>query len=125
MFNKNKKENKSNWADEKRKRLFEEIINSSRMLEIKVRKVIIKNGVINIYPDGADKNIALKDLDKEKHLLLCEIGRLDCAISEYNNFCDRYYKEFISTADWVKTVFGYESHNIIEKAYKDFYLKNG
>lgn len=83
-------------------------------LENAVKKVIIKQGVISLYPDGSDKKAAQKELDKAKHSLLCCIGAYDARVQELKDYL---YKQCSGR------VIAYTSHAIIEDTYEKFYKK--
>lgn len=78
MFGK-KKEKKfnpyENRADEMLYKVWEE---RDRLYE-KTRQVITRVGVINLYPDGADRKKAVSDAEKAKQSLLVAIGAYDTA----------------------------------------------
>ena len=88
-------------------------------LEQCVEKVIICNGVIDLYPEGADKEVAKKKAEKAKELLLCAIGRYDGIVNQYND-------ALVSTGR--NTTLDYmpiypNSHALIEDYYKNFYKR--
>lgn len=116
MFSK-KKEKKfnpyENRADEMLYKVWEE---RDRLLE-KTRQAITRVGVINLYPDGADRKKTVSDAEKAKQSLLVAIGAYDTARMEYNNYIKKYAEKFDSPkAEWTIT-----SHEIIEWAYKYYY----
>lgn len=45
----------------------------------KTRQAITRVGVINLYPDGADRKKAVSDAEEAKHALLVAIGAYDTA----------------------------------------------
>mgnify|MGYP000052340759 FL=1 len=116
MFSK-KKEKKfnpyENRADEMLYKVWEE---RDRLLE-KTRQAITRVGVINLYPDGADRKKTVSDAEKAKQSLLVAIGAYDTARMEYNNYIKKYAERFDSPkTEWTTT-----SHEIIEWAYKYYY----
>lgn len=88
MFGK-KKEKKfnpyENRADEMLYKVWEE---RDRLYE-KTRQVITRVGVINLYPDGADRKKAVSDAEKAKQSLLVAIGAYDTARIEYNDYVEK------------------------------------
>lgn len=88
-------------------------------LRERAEKVIICNGVIDIYPEGADKEKAKADAEKAKYSLLCAIGHYDDLV--------RQYKEvFLSPNRNTTSYYGralISSHEVIECVYRDFYKK--
>lgn len=62
----------------------------------KTRQAITRVGVINLYPDGADRKKAVSDAEEAKHALLVAIGAYDTARMEYNNYIKKYAEKFDS-----------------------------
>lgn len=83
----------------------------------KTRQVITRVGVIDLYPDGADRKKAVSDAEKAKQSLLVAIGAYDTARMEYNDYVEKNAEKFDSHKEkWTTT-----SHEIIEWAYKYYY----
>jgi hypothetical protein len=121
LFFKKKEEIVETWADRKTHELIEEIIDANLRLRETVPNVIVKRDVIDIYPNGADKDKAIADCEKAKYSMLCAIGRYDSAIAEYK-------RHLANTKDERNTTAGYvcnycSSHEIIENIYKNFYKR--
>ena len=86
-------------------------------LNAKAKQVITRLGVINLYPDGADREKAISDAEETKHALIAAIGEYDAARMEYNNYIKKYAEKFDSPKEeWTTT-----SHEIVEWAYKYYY----
>lgn len=86
-------------------------------VKAKATQVITCVGVINLYPDGADRKKAVSDAEEAKHALLVAIEAYDTARMEYNNYIKKYAEKFDSPKkEWTTT-----SHEIIEWAYKYYY----
>lgn len=84
----------------------------------KTTKVITRLGVIDLYPEGADRKKAVSDAEKAKQSLLVAIGAYDTARMEYNDYVKKYAEKFDSPKkEWTAT-----SHEIVEWAYR-FYNK--
>lgn len=113
MFGKKKKKpfnSYENRADDLIYELWEE---RDRLYE-KTRQVITRVGVIDLYPDGADRKKAVSDAEKAKQSLLVAIGAYDTARMEYNDYVEKNAEKFDSHKEkWTTT-----SHEIIEWAYK-------
>lgn len=112
MFGKKKKPFNSyeNRADELLYEVWEE---RDRVYE-KTTKVITRLGVIDLYPEGADRKKAVSDAEKEKQSLLVAIGAYDTARMEYNDYVKKYAEKFDSPKqEWATT-----SHEIVELAYR-------
>jgi hypothetical protein len=88
-------------------------------LQERAEKVIICNGAIDLYPEGADKEKAKADAEKAKHLLLCAIGHYDDLVRQYKEVCASPDRN--TTAYYGRTI--QTSHELIERAYKDFYKR--
>jgi hypothetical protein len=92
-------------------------------LEGAVRKVIICIGCIDLYPNGADKDLAKQDAEKAKYILLNAIAIYDDCLQKYKAELKIYPKEERTiTSSWVDTRFS-SSHEIIEFFYEKFYNK--
>ena len=84
----------------------------------RAKRVIICNGAIDIYPDGADKEVAKREAEKAKELLLCAIG--------HHDDIRRRYLEAINDTGERRTTTYYgsnppTSHYWVETAYEEFY----
>lgn len=104
MLRKKKEINSKNFLlDNKRNEL---ICIGNRLYE-QVKKIIIKQAVINIYPSGADQDRAKKDLEQTKQHLLCIIGEYDDKRQQYQELKKKYpeYKgvDFPSSHDQIET----------------------
>ena len=83
-------------------------------LTTKAKQVITRLGVIDLYPDGADRRKAVSDAEEAKHALIVAIGAYDTARMEYNNYIKKYAEMFDSPKRELTTT----SHEIIEWAYQ-------
>lgn len=84
----------------------------------KTTQVITRLGVIDLYPEGADRKKAVSDAEKAKQSLLVAIGAYDTARMEYNDYVKKCAEKFDSPKkEWTTT-----SHEIVEWAYR-FYNK--
>ena len=86
-----------------------------------VQQVIIKQGVIDLYPEGPDQERAKEDLKKAKFSLLCAIGNYDGRLQEYKNALNK-------NEEWRETTIGkrcqfISSHEVIELAYLNFFKR--
>ena len=94
--------------------LIHEVWEARDRLTANAKQVITRLGVINLYPDGADRKKAVSDAEKAKQSLLVAIGAYDTARMEYNNYIKKYAEKFDSPKrEWTAT-----SHEIIEWAYQ-------
>lgn len=99
--------------------LIYEVWKTRDRLTAEAKQVITRLGVINLYPDGADREKAVSDAEEAKHALLVAIGVYDTARMEYNNYIKKYAEMFDSPKrEWTTT-----SHEIIEWAYQHYNKK--
>lgn len=105
-------------ADKERRRLLHKLFIANQHLAECVELVIVRCGVVDLYPDGPDKERAEIDLAKAKHSLLCAIGTSDGIRTELMRYIDAHCGEFVTTAGWVTP---YTSHEIIEKTWRNFF----
>lgn len=95
-------------------KLFYEVWEARDNLTAKAKQVITRLGVINLYPDGPDRTVAIADAEKARHTMLVAIGAYDTARMEYNNYIKKYAEKFDNPKrEWTTT-----SHEIIEWAYQ-------
>lgn len=80
----------------------------------KTTKVITRLGVIDLYPEGADRKKAVSDAEKAKQSLLVAIRAYDTVRVEYNDYVKKNTEKFNSPKqEWTTT-----SHEIVEWAYR-------
>lgn len=100
------------------KALVNQIADKNWALISDVEKCIIRNGVIALYPDGADKDKVIKDAEYAKHSLLCRIGAYDRLMRDYD--------EALAKPNGRRTTTGWrnnfsKSHELVEITYRNFY----
>ena len=111
---------KETFQDKEIKRLSEEKFEAMRYLRDRVENVIVCEGVIALYPEGADKEKAKHDCELQKKMLLASIGHYDDVRRQYIEACMSDLPR-ITTKGWRVTTS--TSHEIIEQCYKEFYKK--
>ena len=79
--------------------------------------------MVNLYPDGPDKDRAKHDLEKAKYSLLCTITTADTAKSDLIRFINEHDGEFTTTIDWGRPGTESESHTVIENTWRNFFLR--
>ena len=102
------------------KRLSEEKFEAMQTLCDRVENVIVSEGVIALYPEGADKEKAKHDCELQKKMMLASIGHYDSIRNDYIEACMTDSLR-ISTAGWRSS--SKTSHEIIEECYKNFYKR--
>ncbi|MBO5712043.1 MAG: hypothetical protein J6R47_04320 [Acholeplasmatales bacterium] len=121
MFFKKKKTIKQDTPlDKKIKALNEERLATAYTIRQRAKKVIVCNGVIDLYPEGADKEKAKRDADKWKEILICAVGHYDSLLRQYEEALSQE-GERNTTTFWTKDT--KTSHEWIEMAYEEFYKK--
>ena len=83
---------------------------------------IIKKNVIELYPDGADKNVAIASFKSAQIELICAIGHYDSMRADSRDYYQNhdkndFYKDW-SVIDSLKN-----SHTLIEEVYENFFKK--
>ena len=117
MFGKAKKERESNKPtplDEKIVEAFNVIHEARHGLDERVVNVIRKNGVVALYPEGADKAKAIIDAEQAKHYMINSIAQYDEAMRELDAVLAREGKRNI-TAEWFNHFCN--SHEMVENVY--------
>lgn len=116
MFKKNKII--PNTYDRQLKQLLVEWQENRDLLIGQVNILITKKNVIDLYPEGADKNKAIEDFKARQRFLLNYIARYDDTYNQLMTF------DYSKCAETISAKWQYEkatSHNIIEIAYNNFY----
>jgi hypothetical protein len=106
--------------DKKIKELDNERLTTAFAIRERAKKVIICNGAIDLYPEGADKEAAKREAEKVKNLLLCSIGHYDDLRRQYLEALAEN-GERNTTAYWTKEC--KTSHEWVEMAYEEFWGK--
>ena len=100
MFFKKKSTTTNETIQDKRiKRLSEEKFEAMQTLYNRVENVIVCEGVVALYPEGADKEKAKHDCELQKKMMLASIGHYDSLRNEYIEACMSDLPR-ISTASW-------------------------
>ena len=121
LFNKKKNlANEDTALDKKIKEIENERAMTTYSIRERATRVIICNGAIDIYPEGADKEAAKKEAEKAKEFLLCAIGRYDDLRRQYLE-ANKEKGERRTTAHY--SCNPPKSHFWVEVAYEDFYKK--
>ena len=121
LFNKPKRLiNQDTALDNKIKELNNERLATAHKIRERAKQVIICNGAIDLYPEGADKEKAKRDAEHAKQLLLCSVGHYDDLLRQYKEALAEE-GERNTTAYWTKET--KTSHEWIEFAYEEFWKK--
>ena len=122
LFNKKKNPINTDTAlDKKIKELDNERLVTAYSIRERAKKVIICNGAIDLYPEGADKEAAKREAERVKNLLLCSIGHYDDLRRQYlEALAENGARN--TTVYWTKEC--KTSHEWVEMAYEEFWKKN-
>lgn len=99
----------------------EEVYEANSRLRGRVNKVIIKQNVIDLYPEGPDKEKAITDCNEAKYSMLCAIGAYDDLLNQYKNLCKKEGERNI-TINWTSDTLS-TSHEIVENTFRNFWRK--
>ena len=93
--------------------------NSKNRLIDATERVITSKGVVELYPEGADKIKAITDLDTRNYSLLCAIGDYDSKLRDLIEIENKRGDEInVPIPKFTK------SHEIIELTYRKFFYKD-
>jgi hypothetical protein len=121
FFKKKSNPNIDTALDKKIKELHGERLATAYTIRERAKKVIICNGAIDLYPEGADKEAARVKAENAKKLLLCSIGHYDDLRRQYLEALAEN-GERNTTVHWTREC--KTSHEWVEMAYEEFYKKN-
>lgn len=110
-----KKKDLNTPADRRLKTLYEQFLDVSNYLNKSVRQVIVKKEIIEIYPEGADKDKAIEDYKFEQQHLLALIGEYDDLRNQVGNLIKTTKEKRNTTITWHTPQ---TSHERIEQIYK-------
>lgn len=120
MFGKKKETVQDTALDRKIREAFKVAHDSRDALESNVFNVIRKNGVVALYPEGADKAKAIIDAEQAKHYMVNAIAQYDEAIQELNKVLALDDKRE-TTINWSNHLC--TSHEIVENVYYNYCMK--
>ena len=79
-----------------------------------VELVIIKQSVLPLYPDGADKEMAEREVRSAQKLMVSAIGQVDARRREVYDWWARHCDQLDASVHSLAT-----SHDIVETAYRN------
>lgn len=115
MFKKKKEIIKDTIEDMRLNQLRVQIADISYNMYKTIEDIIVKQGVINLYLDGADKDKAIKDYRFKQRQLLALIGEYDDLRNQIDNYMKKTKEKRKTTLDYKLHV---TSHERIEQIYK-------
>lgn len=122
MFGKKNKANEDTFLDKEIRNCVDTLIGFNQLLTARVEKVIIANGVINLYPEGsADRQKAVADAVKAKSSMMN-------TLANYNNLHATLRRLLATNGERNTTIYWTidrwsESHEIVENTYRNFFRK--
>lgn len=119
MFGKKKNEVFDTANDLAVKRIANELAEAHGLINERVKTVMMRIGVIELYPNGADKEKAKADAEKAKQSLLNAVAIYDDAACRYNQAIVKENRK--TTLDYRSH--SLTSHEVVEKAYEYFSRK--
>ena len=121
MFNKKKKVEipQDNFYDRNVRIKWGELLRLEEQLHDQVKIVLIQKEVIELYPDGSDKDKAIKDFQQSQLSMIATIGSYDSCRADFQRYITEYRSLLVTTKDWVGKVSS--SHDIVENACLAFY----
>ena len=122
MSGKKNKANEDTFLDKEIRTCVNSLREFNQMLTAKVEKVIIANGVINLYPEGsADRQKAVADAAKAKSSMVNTLANYDNLYAVLRRLL-AVNDERNTTTYWTIDRWS-ESHEIVENTYRNFYRK--
>ena len=122
MSGKKNKANEDTFLDKEIRTCVNSLREFNQMLTAKVEKVIIANGVINLYPEGsADRQKAVADAAKAKSSMVNTLANYDNLYAILRRLL-AVNDERNTTTYWTIDRWS-ESHEIVENTYRNFYRK--
>ena len=119
MFMKKKKTVQPTYYDNQLKSLIEDWMAARDHLISSVERCITRKGVIDLYPDGADKKLAQADLETAQRILLNRIAAYDLLRTKISQFPTDKCKVMHYNANGLA-----KSHEIVEIAYRNYFRKD-
>ena len=116
-----KKIKKINLFDEKFETLEQSVRNAIENLLSIMPKLIIRKEVIELYPEGADKDRAIKDFQETQKSFICTLGHYDCCLSKLIDYETKHKDEF-SQNHFITFLTG---HKVVEEYIKILNMKRG
>lgn len=113
-----KKKTEINLFDEEMNNKKEAVFSAKNSILNKVCDIVVKKGVIDLYPEGADKEKAVQDLEQAKKSLICSIGAYDSALAEYKRYYTNNFEK--SSSRWIDPEDFGSSHYLVEMFYKHY-----
>ena len=117
MFGKRKDEVFDTVYDLAVKRLANEVSEAAYRISERVEKVIVRIGVIELYPEGADKERAKRDAETSRQSLINAVAIYDDLANQYEKAIAQNDRQ--TTLQYKRKLL--TSHELIEKAYERNY----
>lgn len=108
--------------DEAYKAMWYSVQDAYDILEKTAKKVIIRKGVIDLYPAGDDRDKAINDCEDAKRSMLCAVGRYDGEMKDLKAYFSEHYDELDRCRDWNPARLS-TSHEVVESVYEKMLKK--
>ena len=96
-----------------------ELLRLAEQLNDQVKIVLIQKEVIELYPDGSDKDKAIKDFQQSQLSMIATIGSYDSCRDDFQRYITECRPLLVTTNAWADNVSS--SHDIVEGTYLAFY----
>ena len=106
-----------NSYDETYKEMWNAVFETRNRLTEATRKVILRKGVIDLYPAGTDHDKAINDCEEAKGALVCAVEDYDDKMQKLEEYFSQHYNEFDDCRTWDPARMS-TSHEIVELAYE-------
>ena len=117
------KKNKPNYYDDAYEERWNDCRATGECLMAMARDVIVKQGVISLYPDGTDKKLASAEYEDAQQKMLTVLGNYDWCLTDLRDYYDTHHDQLERSVAWRPSRLR-TGHQLIEKAYIDFHKGN-
>ena len=109
-----------NLYAEKYENIVDQYLQAQTSVQSRAEASLIKKLAIEVYPEGADKQAAQKELDEAQRSLICAIGAMDARRQEMIDYYTTNFEK-IKDENYKSPQFYPKSHDTVEFAIQCFY----
>ena len=106
-----------NPYDEAYKEMWDSAYKAHKALTETANKIIVRKGVIDLYPEGEDKQMAIKDYENTKQFLVDAISQYDGKVKELVEYFTNHQEKMKNCREWSPSCWA-TSHEVVEWAYE-------
>ena len=106
-----------NPYDEAYKEMWDAMFKAYKSLEETTNKIIVRKGVIDLYPEGDDKKQAIKDYEDTKQFLVEAINQYDEKVQEVIEYFSNHHEEMKTCREWTPSRMA-TGHEVVEHTYE-------